>query len=126
MYEVESSINIVGAAQSAESSEELVSYLSQQAKKLDEIHTIKNSYTLGGSEDATYMMSRVQEKGGHAAYLVLGTKISAGHHNDQFDIDEKVMPIAVKMLALSAHHTGNFLKDDQSIDNLFKFGGEND
>lgn len=104
----------------------MVSYLSQQAKKLDEIHTIKNSYTLGGSEDATYMMSRVQEKGGHAAYLVFGTKISAGHHNEQFDIDEKVMPIAVKMLALSAHHAGNFLKDDQSIDNLFKFGGEND
>ncbi|KMY42707.1 amidohydrolase [Peribacillus loiseleuriae] len=108
MYEVEVNIDIVGAAKSVESSEELISFISQQAKHINEIHTIQDSYKLGGSEDATYMISHVKERGGHAAYIVFGTTLSAGHHNEQFDIDENVIPIAVKTLTLCAYNAVSY------------------
>lgn len=44
------------------------------------------------------MMSRVKENGGQAAYVVFGTTLSAVHHNEKFDIDEEVIPLAVKTL----------------------------
>jgi aminobenzoyl-glutamate utilization protein A len=52
----------------------------------------------GGSEDATWMMRRVQELGGQATYLALGSNIAAPHHNGCFDIDESSMILGVKAL----------------------------
>ncbi|GHH99872.1 amidohydrolase [Neobacillus kokaensis] len=98
MYDVTSSIKLTGEAKTVKPSTELLSFLRNQARSVTEIHTIKGVFQSGGSEDATYMMSRVQEKGGQAAYVVFGTPLAAGHHNEKFDIDEKVMPIAVKTL----------------------------
>ncbi|MED4207525.1 amidohydrolase [Neobacillus mesonae] len=98
MYDVTSCIDIVGEAKTVKPSNELLAFLRDQARHVKEIHTIKDVFQSGGSEDATYMMSRVQEKGGQAAYVVFGTPLAAGHHNEMFDIDEKVMPIAIKTL----------------------------
>lgn len=100
MYEVDSTIEIVGAAQNSEPSKELVAYIRKQAESIPDIRTIIDKRNPGGSEDATYMMSRVKEKGGHAAYIIFGTKLAAGHHHERFDIDEKVMATAVKTLIL--------------------------
>ena len=55
-----------------------------------------------GSEDATLMMARVQENGGMASYMVFGTDLSAGHHNEKFDFDERVMTVAIETLARTA------------------------
>ena len=52
-----------------------------------------------GSEDATLMMARVQARGGLASYMIFGTELSAGHHNEKFDFDESVMTVAVDTLA---------------------------
>lgn len=35
-----------------------------------------------GSEDATLMMARVQQHQGQASYVVFGTQLAAGHHNE--------------------------------------------
>lgn len=102
MYEVESKIEIVGAAQTSEPSKELLDYIREQAANVPDIQTILETRTAGGSEDATYMMTRVKEKGGLAAYIIFGTTLAAGHHNERFDIDETVMATAVKTLALCA------------------------
>lgn len=104
MYHVEKHIRLMGAANSSKSSEALLAFVRQQAEKIPDIHSITQGRKSSGSEDATYMMTRVKEKGGLAAYLVFGTTLSAGHHNERFDIDEKVMPIAIKTLALCAYH----------------------
>lgn len=45
------------------------------------------------------MMARVQERGGLASYMIFGTELSAGHHNEKFDFDENVMTLAVETLA---------------------------
>jgi aminobenzoyl-glutamate utilization protein A len=54
---------------------------------------------LGGSEDATYLMERVQEHGGLAAYVGVGTDHPGGHHSATFDVDEATLDIAVDVLA---------------------------
>lgn len=50
-----------------------------------------------GSEDFMLMMRRVQELGGQATYVILGTPLIAGHHLPDFDIDEAVMTKMVKL-----------------------------
>ena len=35
------------------------------------------------------MMRRVQEQGGQATYMALGSDITAPHHNGRFDLDER-------------------------------------
>ncbi len=55
-----------------------------------------------GSEDATLMMARVQQHQGQASYVVFGTQLAAGHHNEKFDFDEQVLAIAVETLARTA------------------------
>ena len=54
------------------------------------------------SEDATLMMARVQQHQGQASYVVFGTQLAAGHHNEKFDFDEQVLAIAVETLARTA------------------------
>jgi aminobenzoyl-glutamate utilization protein A len=49
------------------------------------------SHLASGSEDATFFMRRVQERGGQALYAVVGSDISSGHHTPTFDIDEADM-----------------------------------
>ena len=51
------------------------------------------------SEDCTAFLRRVTERGGKAAYLMFGAKLSAVHHNPQFDFDESVLWETVALLA---------------------------
>ena len=51
----------------------------------------------GGSEDVSYMMRRVQEQGGQATFMRVLTKEAGPGHSRIFDIDEKVLPNAVKI-----------------------------
>lgn len=48
------------------------------------------------------MMARVQQHQGQASYMVFGTQLAAGHHNEKFDFDEQVLAIAVETLARTA------------------------
>ena len=41
-----------------------------------------------GSDDATILMRRVQNKGGKAGYVVIGSNLKAGHHQGKFDFEE--------------------------------------
>ncbi|PSW03779.1 amidohydrolase [Photobacterium lipolyticum] len=51
----------------------------------------------GASEDAGYLVDRVQAKGGKAIYCMVGSDLTAGHHNGDFDIDESRMLPGVKL-----------------------------
>ncbi|WP_368652561.1 amidohydrolase [Ornithinibacillus sp. 4-3] len=98
MYDAELDIDIVGGAQTSNASPELLPFVRAQAEKVAGYHTIHEGTSAGGSEDATYMMTRVQEKGGLATYCTFGSDIAAGHHNERFDIDEDAMPLAVEFV----------------------------
>lgn len=55
--------------------------------------------SLGGSEDVTYMMNRVEENGGKSIHFGYGTTLAAAHHNDEFDFDEETLGMAFDALA---------------------------
>ncbi|PTM59060.1 amidohydrolase [Desmospora activa] len=104
MHNVKEEIKMMGAAQSSDPSPQLLSFIRTQAERVNGIETITETRQAGGSEDATYMMERVKQRGGLASYLVFGTTLAAEHHNEKFDIDEQVLPLAAKTLAVCALH----------------------
>ena len=60
------------------------------------LHVVPD-WPIGGGDDATFMMHRVQEQGGRAAYFILGSDIPAGHHASDFDIDERSLDQGVAL-----------------------------
>ena len=103
LYGVTAGVNLMGAATSSAPSPAWVDYLREQASQVPGVtHAIDKVKAPAGSEDATLMMARVQQNGGMASYMVFGTELSAGHHNEKFDFDEQVMNVAIETLARTA------------------------
>ena len=100
MYEASYQLQLMGAATSSAPSPAWVDYLRQQTAQVPGVkQAVDRIAAPAGSEDATLMMARVQERGGLASYMIFGTELSAGHHNEKFDFDENVMTLAVATLA---------------------------
>lgn len=103
MYGVEQEVTLMGAARNCQPTQPWVDFIHQQAVSLGEFTSvIDNLPEAAGSEDATYMMERVKAQGKQASYVIFGTDLSAGHHNEKFDFDENIMAVAVKTLATLA------------------------
>ena len=60
--------------------------------------SVIHSRPFGASDDAGFMMERVQKNGGQAAYLVLGADLAAGHHASAFDFDEQALAQGLSLL----------------------------
>jgi len=56
------------------------------------------TWPIGGGDDATFMMQRVQERGGQAGYCLIGADLTAPHHASAFDFDESALEKAVDIL----------------------------
>lgn len=97
MYTIEYTIEVVGEAKTSNSNEQLKNYIEGAISAIPEVNRVHSDAPFPiGSEDATFMMNKVQENNGLASYMIFGTTLTAGHHNERFDIDETVMKIAVK------------------------------
>lgn len=59
------------------------------AKNAPYVDKVQTTMNFNGSDDATVLIKRVQEKGGQGAYLVVGSDLAAGHHQSAFDFEEK-------------------------------------
>lgn len=94
-------IDAVGDAPSARSDDAVVDVVEQVATGMGEVETVPRRDDLGGSEDATYLMQRVQDNGGTAAYVCIGTDHPGGHHTATFDVDESSLQIGVDVLTES-------------------------
>jgi aminobenzoyl-glutamate utilization protein A len=88
-----------GRAPSAESDDELRGIVGSVAKGHADVERVLDRDDLGGSEDATYLMRTVQEGGGLAAYVGVGTDHPGGHHTATFDVDEASIGIGVDVLS---------------------------
>lgn len=95
-YEVDYQIVRQGEAIAITNTPTLVHEITQQAEALG--FNIIHSRPFGASEDAGFLLERVQRRGGQAAYLLIGADLAAGHHNDEFDFDEHAMVNAVNLL----------------------------
>jgi aminobenzoyl-glutamate utilization protein A len=89
----------VARAPSAESDPEVADVVGAVASGVEGVDTVLPSDALGGSEDATFLMRHVQERGGKAAYVGIGTDHPTGHHTPRFDVDEASIRIGVETLA---------------------------
>ena len=95
---IEVKIDIYGTAISAQSDPEIMERL-RDAILGTESAAVIQSWPIGGGDDATFMMQRVQERGGKAGYCLFGADITAPHHASLFDFDETVLHRAVSVLS---------------------------
>jgi len=103
MHATKCEVTAMGDAESGESDEKMMSALFQLAKDNQLFPDLKDSMAfLGGSEDFTHMMKRVQDRGGKASYCMLGSKLGGNHHTSTFDFDESILIQGVKLLTLAA------------------------
>ncbi|WP_438766407.1 amidohydrolase [Kushneria sp. TE3] len=100
MHGVSVEYHLAGEADTCTASPELVDYIHERIQGLPGIDVVTPRISEpSGSEDATCMMQRVQERGGLATYMIFGTELSAGHHHQCFDFNEDVLPLAVRTLS---------------------------
>ena len=99
MHGVEVETVSLGEAPSARSDPELVDVIAETARGVTGVDSVLENDELGGSEDATYLMQAVQDNGGYAAYVGVGTDHPGDHHTDTFDVDEASLDIGVELLA---------------------------
>ncbi|MDQ2053574.1 amidohydrolase [Halobellus sp. H-GB7] len=99
MHDCEVDVTTAGRAPSTASDRGLAAVVGDVARTTDGVTSVLDSDHLGGSEDATYLMQYVQERGGKAAYVGVGTDHPSGHHTDTFDVDEASIGVGIDVLA---------------------------
>ncbi|MHB1652054.1 MAG: amidohydrolase [Desulfitobacteriaceae bacterium] len=105
MHGLRHDVDIIGQATTINCDPEALSIVLEEAPKVAGINSVKDFGSFGGSEDASFLIRRVQERGGKGTYMLIGTPIPAGHHNPRFDISEEVLPISVELLERIAKRT---------------------
>ncbi|RNJ26567.1 amidohydrolase [Halosegnis longus] len=105
-YGCEVDVNVVGDAPSATSDESLVDLVAEAAGTVDSVESLVRRGDLGGSEDATYLMQYVQDNGGDACYVCIGTSHPGGHHTATFDVEEETIPIGIDTLVGTIERLG--------------------
>ncbi|GHS88459.1 aminobenzoyl-glutamate utilization protein A [Synergistales bacterium] len=98
IYETEVKITKEGSGTSADGDVALAEKVGAVLRASGLFSSVLNDVPAAGSEDATWMMRRVQEQGGQALYMALGSDITAPHHNGAFDLDESAMINGVRAL----------------------------
>ncbi|HZG17905.1 MAG TPA: amidohydrolase [Candidatus Bathyarchaeia archaeon] len=99
MHELSYNIEVIGAAIPISCDQELVELVLEEARQIEGFTSFKAMEASSmGSEDASYMIRRVQERGGKGTYMIIGTDLPAPHHHPKFDIQEEVLPLSVKLL----------------------------
>lgn len=103
MHNLEYKTFLAGEANSLESDEHLMNIIREVAYDLGLKPAKENRMPLGGSEDVSYMMTRVQENWGLASFIRILTPINASGHNVSYNFDEQVIPKAISVFAASAY-----------------------
>ena len=98
MQDVTVTMTEMGSASGCGRSDELAKRVEKVAEQLGIFDTILPEAELGASEDAAYFMDRVQSNGGQASYMIVGSNLVAGHHDNHFDLDEQAIGKAISLL----------------------------
>jgi aminobenzoyl-glutamate utilization protein A len=112
-YGCTADLEVTGQSGSENSHAELASLVTDLARDIVGVKLVRQHHPFGGSEDATLLMSEIHRRGGQATYIMLGSDVSAGHHSEHFDFDERSLSIGTELLARCLIH---FLvvNDDQT------------
>jgi aminobenzoyl-glutamate utilization protein A len=86
---------------------EIVRLTKEIAEELGIFERIEDIVGLGGSEDYTFFMEHVQNKGGKATHFIVGSDLAAKHHNEAFDFDESILWKIVALLGMMVYNFKN-------------------
>ncbi|HWR28862.1 MAG TPA: amidohydrolase [Negativicutes bacterium] len=95
-------MELMGGAAGCENDPELVERIRKVAERQKLLPEIVAAGNIGGSEDCTYFMERVQKNGGQAAFVMVGTELAAGHHDSFFDFNEEALVPAIALMSGAA------------------------
>jgi aminobenzoyl-glutamate utilization protein A len=98
LYDVAPQWQLVGHGIDAACSPELIARVERVAMQMDGVSSFVPTMHFGASEDATYMLRRVKERGGLATFMLFGSPLKMWHHQAGFDFDEDVLPLAAELL----------------------------
>ena len=87
----------MGAAESMKSDEEMLRLCSRVCRDKLGLLPAPLSSLAGGSEDCSYLINRVRERGGKSLYFSTLTSCSGPFHSRTFDFDETALPAAVQV-----------------------------
>ena len=99
MHDCDVTPRMISESPRADSDPELRDVVATAARETAGIDRIVESTAFGVSEDVTYLMERVQNNGGLASYMLLGTDHPTNHHTPTFDIDESTLDIGVSVVS---------------------------
>lgn len=99
MYENEVIITQMGAAVGGNNSPEFAEKIGKIARRIGVFNKFEPLRDIGGSEDCSYFMEKVQGHGGQAVYLIIGASLKAVNHNFYFDFDEHALLVEAQLLA---------------------------
>ena len=91
MYDLGLEIKPATSCVAALNSPELIELGTRVAKSLPSVKQVVPVCSTNGSEDMCVLMQRVQQRGGQALEVLLGTPFGGGHHSTTFDVDEQVI-----------------------------------
>ena len=97
-YDMEYTYEDLGEIPAAQSDDAIMEVVQRAAEKTPWFEKIYFEGSVGGTDDASVMMKKVQENGGIATYIGIGTDTTQPLHNAEFDLDEDAIPAAIEML----------------------------
>ena len=103
-YQLDYSIEHIGSTHSAESNDKAINLVLNCAKEIPWFNEFELIGSVGGTDDASEMLRKVQENGGFGSYIGLGSDFAAGFHHNSFDFDEAVMLPSVQLFVKIAQN----------------------
>lgn len=98
MHDLEYTSTLYGKTTTFTADDQLVTAVADAAQSTKSVTTVTKREKFGASEDASYLIKRVQAEGGQATYLGIGASNPSGHHTSRFDIDEDALQIGVNVI----------------------------
>lgn len=98
MHDVNLGTDLYGKTTTFVSDQNAIDVVSEAAPTVDGVENVISREGFSASEDASFLINRVQEMGGVGTYIGIGASNTAGHHTAHFDIDEKSLQIGVDVL----------------------------
>lgn len=97
-YDITYTCDDLGEIPAGQSDDAMMEVIERAAKKVPWFEKIYFEGNVGGTDDASVMMNKVQENGGIATYAGIGCDTTQPLHNPEFDLDEDSIPAAIQML----------------------------
>ena len=99
MHQCAAHLSVQSHCPGAMSSPGLSRLVEEAARSMDVFEDIVPEADFGASEDCSWFMKQVQERGGEAVYMQLGADRPSGHHTASFTFDEAVLPLGTALLS---------------------------